>query len=104
MLSISAPLVARASVKNGGGVTVKNYCVRPGAHLTYANLTSANLIGANLYNAKMVGVNLFNAKLPGATMSNSYLTGATLTFANLTSVIWDNTTCPNGVVQSTPCA
>ena len=63
-----------------------------------ANRTGADLTGANL-----TGADLTDAEMYRAYLEDADLTGADLTGANLTGVIWLNTTCPNGVVQSTQC-
>jgi uncharacterized protein YjbI with pentapeptide repeats len=46
---------------------------------------------------------LTGADLTVATLTTINLSGANLTNGNLTGVIWSNTTCPTGVVQSTQC-
>ena len=81
------------------------------------NLSGANLSGADLSynhvheidmrNADLTGANLSFFALHGGDLSGANLTDADLTGADLmvdlTGAIWSNTTCPNGVVQSTPC-
>jgi uncharacterized protein YjbI with pentapeptide repeats len=47
---------------------------------------------------------MFNTILTNSDLRGANLTGATMTDNDLALVIWSNTTCPNGVVQSTPCA
>ena len=93
-----------------------------GANLGYANFNYANLTSANLTGANLASANLTNAYLPSANLTNAYLTSANLTRANLngtsltsanltsanltgaylagadlTGVVWNNTTCPNGL-------
>ena len=64
--------------------------------------------GVNLYSADLTGIDLTGADLTGAFLrfvnfTDANLTGADLTGIDGTGVIWSNTTCPNGVVQSTQC-
>ncbi len=70
-----------------------------GADLSYtnasgANLTGVDLTGADLSSSILIDTNLTNANLTGAKLANAYMSGT----------VWKNTTCPNGVVQSTPCS
>ena len=67
---------------------INGYIIGAGVNLTGANLDGVNLTDADLTNANMTGANLTNANL---------------TNANLGGANWSNTTCPNGVVQSTQC-
>ena len=74
-----------------------------GADLQRADMRDANLTGVNL-----TYVALSHANLTGADLTNANLTGALLSISGmdpaiLSGVIWSNTTCPNGVVQSTEC-
>ncbi len=63
-----------------------------GANLTLVNLSGANLSSANLSDASLALVDLSGANLSGAT-----LTGATgLKATTLKTVVWSNTTCPDG--------
>jgi uncharacterized protein YjbI with pentapeptide repeats len=93
--------------------------------LTGANLSAATLAGVITGNVTgttplppsyrwiagyLIGpdVNLRNAQLANVNLANSILTRADLTGADirgadLTGITWDNTICPNGVTQSTPC-
>lgn len=76
-----------------------------GTHLGAASLKSAILRGADLTdadisNALMSGADLRGANLSGANLSFAILTGADLTEASLNSVIWRNTTCPDGTNSS----
>ena len=87
LVPIGVPLVAHASAKNCGGVTIKNYCIRPSAHLAHANLTNTNLTGAYM---------------PGANLTNANLTGVDLTSANLNAATLNGATCPNGKVHGRP--
>ncbi|MFN7148577.1 MAG: pentapeptide repeat-containing protein [Microthrixaceae bacterium] len=85
-----------------------------GADLSYANASGANMKGAllpssGLYKTNLSGVDLTGADLSSAILISTNLTNANLTNAKLTNaymsdVVWKNTTCPNGVVQSTPCS
>jgi hypothetical protein len=79
----------------------------------FANFTAAVFAGANLSNAYLNAANFTNATLTSAVVSSAYLANANFTGANLTGATgtpssvagatWSSTTCPNGVVQSTPC-
>ena len=74
---------------------------RAAANLERANLEGANLRGANLAGADLSGANLSFADLSfaqviGIDLTNADLTNANLILAQLTSVIWNNTTCPDG--------
>ncbi|MCX6526324.1 MAG: pentapeptide repeat-containing protein [Actinobacteria bacterium] len=80
------------------------YANLTGAILASASLSDANLIGANLTGASLYLANLTGADLRQANLTRADLRQTNLTRADLTGVIWSNTTCPNGVVQSTPCA
>jgi uncharacterized protein YjbI with pentapeptide repeats len=88
-----------------------------GADLTGAKLYGADLIEADLIAAELTDANLTYATLLGADLSAADLRGADLTFAylafadlanatmdgaNLTNAIWDNTTCPDGTMNSGP--
>jgi uncharacterized protein YjbI with pentapeptide repeats len=70
------------------------------ASLNYANLSGANMLRAGLGNASLVGTNLQGADLTGAYLGGTDLTLANLRGANidtdLSSVIWNNTICPDG--------
>jgi YVTN family beta-propeller protein len=66
------------------------------AQLAGANLKGANLKDADLTGANLSGANLNGANLKGANLTDADLSGASLTGANLSSVIWSNTTCPDG--------
>ena len=85
----------------GPGVDLHG-CDLVGADLTDADLTGADLTGANLTEATLTFVNL-----TGADLTNANLTGATIGVLIVDRIegspIWSNTTCPNGVVQSTQC-
>jgi uncharacterized protein YjbI with pentapeptide repeats len=82
-----------------GYVMVSGYIVGPDVNLSGANLAGARLNGQNLTRANLAGANLTSADLSLANLTAAELTGAVLTGA-----VWSQTTCPNGVVQSTPCA
>lgn len=75
-----------------------------GASLKGAFLQSARLDRADLTGADLTGADLLFAQLEEADLTGADLTGADLRFTDLTGVIWSDTTCPNGVVQSTPCS
>jgi hypothetical protein len=71
------------------------------ANLSGANLSIADLTGTWLANADLTGANLLFANLTDAVLFGANLTGAdledaTVTGADFTSVIWSNTTCPDG--------
>jgi uncharacterized protein YjbI with pentapeptide repeats len=70
-------------LKPPGWKLVDGYLVGPGANLRNAELYGADLTGANLTSADLTGADIANA--------------------TLTSVVWSNTTCPNGGRQSSPC-
>ena len=72
------------------------FCLR--ANLSGADLTDAILTGADLSRADLSRANLRSADLRGADL-NSAITDYTM----VPDVLWGNTTCPNGVVQSTEC-
>ena len=67
-----------------------------GAYLYLADLTGATLTGADLTGADLRGADLRFVTLTSATLTGADLTGADLTGADLPSVIYSNTTCPNG--------
>ena len=73
-------------------------CAAPFGDLEVRNLDRADLSRSNFFSANLTGATLTRANLTGAD-----LTGANLIEANLTGVIWSNTTCPDGQVQSTEC-
>lgn len=72
-----------------------------------ADCTQANpgqdLHGCDLTNTALQYRDLTGANLTGTNLTGAHLENAILTGAILTGVIWSNTTCPNGVVQSTQC-
>lgn len=96
-------------------------CDLAGADLSDANLADAILDGADLSGAILSGTNLEGASLRGATLDGTELsyaglfdadfTDADLTNAWITNpmaqptgqgfIIWDNTTCPNGLNSDT---
>ena len=63
-----------------------------------ANFTNANLTGANFTGAILGAANFTNANLTGANFINA--TGVSVT--GLSSALYNNTTCPDGVVVSSP--
>ena len=82
----------------------------PYVDLSGDNLISTNLSSADLYNSKLIGANLTGANLTGtiltlANLTNANLTGANLTgaylsYADVTGVVWNLTTCPDGTESS----
>ena len=77
-----------------------------GTTMTGATLRSTNLLSASLDDVNLGGANLKAAVLAGADLTNANLTEADLTGANLTGTnlkgaIWENTTCPDGTMNST---
>jgi uncharacterized protein YjbI with pentapeptide repeats len=85
-----------------------------GADLSYADLSNANLTNAILSNANLTGAILSNANLTGADLSFANLTRANFirptftsmistTAADLSTAVWNNTTCPDGTVTNTGC-
>jgi len=86
----------------------------PGGDLTGADLSYADLSNANLTNANLTGANLTGADLSFANLTRANLTRANFirpnftstistTAADLSTAVWNNTTCPNGTVTSTGC-
>ena len=88
-----------------------------GANLRYANLSGAILYDADLspksavgyyggteeYLTDLTGANLSDADLTGADLTGADLTGADLTGSyGLDTIIWDNTTCPDGSNSNDP--
>jgi uncharacterized protein YjbI with pentapeptide repeats len=78
------------------------YADASGADLDGADVAGGNLYGANLTSAKLVaanlsGVDLTDAALSGANLTRTDLKGATVAGANFANVIWQDTTCPNGL-------
>lgn len=84
---------ADLSYSNASGANMKG-ALLPGAGLYNANLTGVDLTGADLSSSVLISTNFTNANLTNAKLANAYISG----------VVWKNTTCPNGVVQSTPCS
>jgi uncharacterized protein YjbI with pentapeptide repeats len=81
------------------------------AYLPNANLLGAELVGANLFgatlddailsfavlnSADLRGAHLVRAKMLGADASNATLHGADMRDAIVNSIVWANTTCPDG--------
>ena len=83
---------ADLSYTNASGANMKG-ALLPGAGLYNANLTGVDLTGADLSSSILINTNLTKANLTNAKLANAYMSGT----------VWKNTTCPNGVVQSTPC-
>ena len=73
-----------------------NCAILSGANLAGANLNRAILTSADLAGANLAGANLTFANLSRANLTGANLTGANLHGATLTSVIWSDTTCPDG--------
>src|SRR3984957_10738359 len=63
-----------------------------------ANFTNANLTGANLLDPFLVSSNFTNANLSGTNFSGAIGLGAT----GLSTALYNNTTCPDGAVVSSP--
>jgi len=68
-----------------------NSCMH-GAILVNADLTGASFYRVDLSNADFTGANMLNADMTNANLTNANLSGAT----NLSTIIWWNTTCPDG--------
>ena len=84
-----------------------------GANVTNANLFQANMSLTYLANSNLAGANLTGATIFTATLDFMSLTGATLDGANFrassgvpigngATAGYNNTTCPNGTVVSSP--
>lgn len=91
---------------------VKGNLVGPGADLLDAALSGAGLAGADLAGADMADAILSNANLTGAglaaanlsyadasgaNLTRADLKGATVSGANFADVVWQGTTCPDGL-------
>jgi Pentapeptide repeats (8 copies) len=63
-----------------------------------ANFTNANLTGANFAGALLASSNFTNANLSGVNFSGVAGSGAT----GLSTALYNNTTCPDGTVVSSP--
>jgi len=76
-----------------------------GTNLIGASLHRANLRYANLYRANLSYADLVYTDLSYTILAEANLVGALLTSADLTGAIWENTTCPNGTLNSgtSPC-
>ena len=79
-------------------------------NLSYAHLENANLAGADLSNADLRDAELYFADLKDANLTDAILTHADLSHADLTDADldgakWNNTTCPDGTMNSgtSPC-
>jgi uncharacterized protein YjbI with pentapeptide repeats len=94
---ISGGIVGRPALPAAWNL-INGYLIGPDA-----NLSDANLAGANLTGVGLIGADLRGANLSGVNFTNADLTRAKLGGAILTGAIWSNTTCPTGIVQSTPC-
>jgi uncharacterized protein YjbI with pentapeptide repeats len=66
------------------------------ATLSGCPLVDADLPGADLLGANLGGANLTSADLSGANLTYAYLGDATLAGADLSGVLWQGTTCPDG--------
>ena len=92
----------------GASLTNSNF---EGTNFTHATLTGANLsdsdfkgtsfAGANLTNANLSGSNFLSADFRGANLTGATLFKAQFGGTTLTSVIWNNTTCPDGTNSTT---
>ncbi len=65
-----------------------------GAYVGGSNFTRADFTDAAISSSSFIDVDLTRANLTGATLEDDN---------DLTGAIWSDTTCPNGVVQSTAC-
>ena len=78
--------------------------------LSWVIFTGANLNGVKRFmNSDLSYANLSGLDLSGkffnyANFTSTNLAGADLTGANLSNVIWDNTTCPDGSKTNTGCS
>ena len=74
----------------------------PGAGLAGCDRSGADWSGLDLSGADLRWANLTGVRTGGWP---SILFGNEVTFGStaVAGAVWDNTTCPNGVVQSTPC-
>ena len=61
-----------------------------------ANFSNANFSNANLRSFNAPYANFSDANLSGADVHFANFFGANMTNTNLTDVIWDSTTCPDG--------
>ena len=62
------------------------------------NFTNANLTGANLTGALLGSADFTNANLSGA----NFTAAPGLGFTGVSSALYNNTICPDGVVVSSP--
>ena len=92
-------LGACSSSDSSSDTTVDCTARGAGVDLHLCDLTDADLTGADLSRADLSRANLRSADLRGADL-NSAITDYTM----VPDVLWGNTTCPNGVVQSTECS
>ncbi|MGB6059599.1 MAG: pentapeptide repeat-containing protein [Microthrixaceae bacterium] len=89
-----------------------NECRKNAADLTDADLANANLVrtnlaGANLTGATLTNATMFDTNVTDANLTSAYwLTGGPVlaigTPANVSGIIYDNTTCPNQTVVTSP--
>ena len=75
---------------------MSNACMHS-AILVNADLTGASFYMADLSNADFTGANLSNTDFTNANLTNANMSGAT----NIGTVIWWNTTCPDGTNSNT---
>ena len=69
--------------------------------LTGANMEDTSLTNSNAASVNLTDANLTNTDLAGANMTDSDLSATTnASSANLTGVIWNNATCPDGTRNS----
>jgi uncharacterized protein YjbI with pentapeptide repeats len=74
-----------------------------GANLGTAYVSSTNLSGSDFTDADLRGATLSVVNLTGADLSGANLQGATLSsVTGLATATYDNTTCPNGSVVTSP--
>ena len=67
-----------------------------GADMMGARMTDAHLTDADLTGADLVDVDFDGASLQGANLTQADLDDAYMTPVNVTGVVWDDTTCPDG--------
>lgn len=86
----------------GGGKNFEGYDFS-GADLEGIDLSSAGMEGANFEGANLKNARLSFVDLDRANLKDTDFTGATVQYADFEGATWDNTTCPDGTVQSENC-
>ncbi len=80
--------------------TVLSYSELTGAAFDDVSASGAQFVGSDLTNAYFFGANLTDTDFDSANLTDTDFTDANLTGAalpeDLTTVIWENTTCPDG--------